>query len=95
LDWHWHLLLGGAVFCAVFIASDPAGSAATNPGRWVQGLLAGVMVVLIRVYNPAHPDGVVPAFLFAAILAPLIDAAVVRIQVRVAKAQALRRRARL
>lgn len=95
LDWHWHMLLGGGVFCAVFIATDAAGSSATNAGRLIQGLLAGTVVVLIRVYNPAHPDGVVAAFLFAAILSPLIDAAVVRLQVRIAKVVAARRRARL
>ena len=95
LMWTWHLLLGGTVFCAVFIATDPAGSAATNPGRWMQGLLAGFVLVLIRVYNPGHPDGVVAAFLFAAIMAPLLDALVVRLQVRRAKARAKRRRAAL
>ena len=95
LDFHWHVLLGGAVFCAVFVVTDLGGSSATQAGRWVQGLLAGAMVVLIRIYHPAHPDGVVPAFLFAAILGPLIDAAVVRLQVRLARARAGRRRARL
>lgn len=95
VTWMWHLLLGSAVFGAVFLATDPAGSAATQTGRWLQGALAGLMVVLIRVYNPGHPDGVVPAFLFAAIMAPLIDAAVVRVDVRVAKARARKRRAKL
>lgn len=92
LGWHWHLLLGGTVFGAVFLVTDPAGSAATQTGRWLQGGLAGTLVVLIRVYNPGHPDGVVPAFLFAAIMAPLIDALVVRVQVRLAKARARKRR---
>lgn len=95
VTWTWHVLLGSAAFGAVFLATDPAGSAATQTGRWVQGGLAGIMVVLIRVYNPGHPDGVVPAFLFAAIMAPLIDAAVVRLEVRLAKARARKRRARL
>ncbi|HEY9163535.1 MAG TPA: RnfABCDGE type electron transport complex subunit D [Magnetovibrio sp.] len=95
LNWYWHLLLGGAVFGAVFLATDLAGSASTQAGRWLQGGLAGVLVVLIRVYNPGHPDGVVPAFLFAAIMAPLIDAIVVRVQVRMAKARARKRRAAL
>lgn len=95
LAWTWHLLLGGTVFCAVFIATDPAGSSATHAGRWLQGGIAGFVVVLIRVYNPGHPDGVVAAFLFAAILAPLLDAVVVRLQVRRAKARARRQRAAL
>ena len=95
LAWFWHLVLGGAVFSAMFLSTDPAGSSSTNPGRWLQGILAGVMVVLIRVYNPGHPDGIVPAFLFAAIMAPLIDAAIVRLQVRAAKVRALKRRAAL
>ena len=93
IGWHWHVVLGGVAFSALFLATDPAGSSATNAGRWAQGVLAGVMVVLIRVYNPGHPDGIVPAFLFAAIMAPLIDAVVVRLQVRAAKRRAMQRRA--
>jgi len=79
---HWHLLLGSFLFGAVFLACDPVASCCTNPGRWVQGLLIGVLVVLIRVVNSTHPDAVIPAMLLASILAPLIDHAVIAINIR-------------
>ncbi|MDH3639173.1 MAG: RnfABCDGE type electron transport complex subunit D [Gammaproteobacteria bacterium] len=73
LAWYWHLVLGSFAFGAVFVATDPASSASTNAGRWIQGFVAGALVVIIRVANPAHPDGVIAALLLASILAPLID----------------------
>ena len=91
----WHFLVGGLVFGAVFIATDPASTPSTNLGRWLYGFLAGAMVVLIRLYHPSHPDATVAAFLFAAVMAPMIDAAIVRLQVRWARVQAKRRRAML
>ena len=78
----WHLLLGGFAFGAVFLACDPVASCCTNPGRWAQGLLIGALVVLIRVASAGHPDAVVPAVLLASILAPLIDYAVIALNVR-------------
>ena len=78
----WHLLLGGFAFGAVFLACDPAASCSTNPGRWIQGLLAGALVVLIRAGSSSHPDAVVQAVLLASILAPLIDHAVIALNVR-------------
>ncbi|MFC1674109.1 RnfABCDGE type electron transport complex subunit D [Pseudomonadota bacterium] len=92
LNVHWHFMLGSLTFVTVFIATDPASTPATNAGRWLHGILAGAMVVLIRVYHPNHPDGVVPAFLFASVMAPMIDAAIIRLQVRWARVQAKRRR---
>jgi Na+-transporting NADH:ubiquinone oxidoreductase subunit B len=77
LLWHWHLVLGSFAFGAVFLATDPASSAATNAGRWAQGFVIGALLVTIRVANPAHPDGVVLAILMASVLAPLIDHVVV------------------
>ena len=82
LSWYWHLTLGGFAFGAVFLATDPVSAAMTDTGRWIYGLLIGVMVVLIRVGNDAHPDGVMFAILFGNIFAPLIDHLVVRANIR-------------
>jgi Na+-transporting NADH:ubiquinone oxidoreductase subunit B len=82
LPWHWHLVLGGFAFSAVFVATDPASSASTNAGRWVQGLMVGALVVAIRVANPAHPDGVIAAVLLGSVLAPLIDHIVIWFNVK-------------
>jgi len=77
LSWHWHLTLGSFAFGMVFLATDPVSAAMTDTGRWIYGLLIGAMVVVIRVANPAHPDGVMFAVLFGNIFAPLIDYMVV------------------
>ncbi len=73
LPWHWHIVLGSFAFAAVFIASDPSSSASTDAGRWMQGILAGALVVILRVLNPSHPDSVIQVFLLMSMLAPLID----------------------
>jgi Na+-transporting NADH:ubiquinone oxidoreductase subunit B len=78
----WHLLLGGFAFGAVFLACDPVASSCTNPGRWVQGLLVGALVVLIRTGSASHPDAIIPAVLLASILAPSIDHAVIALNIR-------------
>lgn len=80
--WYWHLVLGGFAFGMVFMATDPVSSSMTNTGKWVFGLLIGAMVVMIRVLNPAYPEGVMLAILFANLFAPLIDYAVVRANVK-------------
>ena len=82
LTWSWHLVLGGFAFGAVFLATDPVSSAMTNKGRWIYGLLIGVMVVVIRVASSNHPDGVMFAILFGNIFAPLIDYTVVWANIR-------------
>ena len=82
MPWSWHLVLGGFAFGAVFLATDPVSAAATDTGRWLYGLLFGFMVVLIRVANPVHPDGVMFAVLFANVFAPLIDYGVVWANIR-------------
>jgi Na+-transporting NADH:ubiquinone oxidoreductase subunit B len=82
LPWVWHLVLGSFAFSAVFVATDPASSASTDAGRWIQGLIVGALVVTIRVANPAHPDGVVAAVLLGSVLAPLIDHIVIWLNVR-------------
>ena len=70
---HWHLVIGGFMFGAVFMATDPVSAAHTNTGRWAYGLLIGFMTVVIRVVNPAFPEGIMLAILFANLFAPLFD----------------------
>jgi Na+-transporting NADH:ubiquinone oxidoreductase subunit B len=69
----WHLVLGGFAFGTVFMATDPVSAAVTRPGQYVYGLLIGFLVVLIRVINPAFPEGMMLAILFGNMSAPLID----------------------
>lgn len=69
----WHMVLGGWAFGTVFMATDPVSSAFTDKGKLVYGLLIGVMVVLVRVVNPAYPEGMMLAILFMNMFAPLID----------------------
>ncbi|WP_210396475.1 NADH:ubiquinone reductase (Na(+)-transporting) subunit B [Motiliproteus sediminis] len=82
LPWHWHLVLGGFAFGMVFMATDPVSASMTNTGKWWFGALIGVMVVLIRVVNPAFPEGMMLAILFANLFAPLIDFFVVQANVK-------------
>lgn len=79
---HWHLVLGGLMFGTVFMATDPVTAAMTNPGRVAYGLLIGVMVILIRVVNPAFPEGIMLAILFANITAPVIDRLVINANIK-------------
>lgn len=69
----WHLVLGGFAFGMVFMATDPVSAAMTNVSRWWYGILIGFMAVLIRVMNPAFPEGIMLAILFANLFAPLFD----------------------
>ncbi|WP_310618499.1 NADH:ubiquinone reductase (Na(+)-transporting) subunit B [Flexibacterium corallicola] len=78
LPWYWHLVTGGFMFGLMFMVTEPVTAAMTNKGRWVYGALIGVMCVLIRVVNPAFPEGMMLAILFANIFAPLIDYYVVK-----------------
>ncbi|MCE8034704.1 NADH:ubiquinone reductase (Na(+)-transporting) subunit B [Halomonas sp. MCCC 1A11057] len=73
MPWYWHLVIGGFAFGMVFMATDPVSASMTNPGRLIFGVLIGVMTVLIRVVNPAFPEGIMLAILFANLFAPLID----------------------
>ena len=82
LPWYWHFTLGGFAFGMIFMATDPVTASMTDTGRWIYGLLIGFMVVMIRVVNPAFPEGMMLAILFANIFAPLIDFFVVRANVR-------------
>jgi len=69
----WHFVLGGFAFGTVFMATDPVSSAMTDKGRWIYGVLIGAMCALIRVVNPAFPEGMMLAILFGNLFAPLID----------------------
>ena len=78
LPWYWHLVMGGFAFGMIFMATDPVSASFTNKGKWLYGILIGVMVVLIRVVNPAFPEGMMLAILFANLFAPLFDYFVVQ-----------------
>jgi len=82
LPFYWHLVLGGFAFGMFFMATDPVSSSMTNSGKWAFGALVGVMVVLIRVVNPAFPEGMMLAILFANLFAPLIDNFVVQANIK-------------
>ena len=82
MPWYWHLVVGGFAFGMVYMATDPVSAAMTNTGKWWYGALIGVMCVLIRVVNPAYPEGIMLAILFANLFAPLIDWQVVRSNVK-------------
>ena len=73
-----HLLLGGFAFGMVFMATDPVTAAQTEKGKWIYGFLAGFIAILVRVLNPAYPEGVMMAILLMNVMAPLIDHYVVR-----------------
>lgn len=78
---HWHLVLGGFAFGLVFMATDPVSAAQTLAGQWYYGLLIGFLSILIRVANPAYPEGVMLAILMGNVFAPLIDHLVLRANV--------------
>lgn len=78
----WHMVLGGWAFGTVYMATDPVTAAQTNAGRWVFGILVGVLAILIRVVNPAYPEGMMLAILFMNVFAPAIDHFVVQANIR-------------
>ncbi len=78
----WHLVLGGFAFGCVFMATDPVSAAMTETGRWFYGALIGFMTVLIRVINPAFPEGVMLAILFGNVFAPVIDHVVLQANIK-------------
>ena len=77
LPFYYHYLMGGFMFGAVFMATDPVTSAQTNCGKWIYGLLIGAFAVMLRVFNPAYPEGMMLAILLMNCFAPLIDHCVV------------------
>ena len=82
MPWYWHLVVGGFAFGMIFMATDPVSASMTNTGKWIFGALIGVMAVLIRVVNPAFPEGMMLAILFANLCAPLIDHFVVQANIK-------------
>jgi Na+-transporting NADH:ubiquinone oxidoreductase subunit B len=82
MPWYWHVVLGGFAFGAVFMATDPVSAANTEAGKWIYGLLIGLMTWIIRVINPAFPEGIMLAILFGNIFAPIIDHFVIRSNIR-------------
>lgn len=87
VPFHWHFVIGGFAFGTFFMATDPVTASVTNTGRFIYGLLIGVMTILIRVVNPAFPEGMMLAIIFANIFASLIDYGVMKVNIK-------RRRAR-
>ena len=75
---HYHLVMGGFAFGTVFMATDPVSSASTIKGKWIYGIAIGGLCGLIRVVNPAYPEGMMLAILFMNVFAPLIDYYVIR-----------------
>ena len=82
MPWYWHLVVGGFAFGMVFMATDPVSASMTDAGKWYFGILIGFMVVIIRVVNPAFPEGMMLAILFANLFAPLIDHFVVQSNIK-------------
>ncbi|MDE0875698.1 MAG: NADH:ubiquinone reductase (Na(+)-transporting) subunit B [Porticoccaceae bacterium] len=82
LPFYWHWVIGGFAFGAIFMATDPVSAAMTNTGKFWYGMLIGVMVILIRVVNPAFPEGMMLAILFANLFAPLMDHFVVNANIK-------------
>jgi Na+-transporting NADH:ubiquinone oxidoreductase subunit B len=82
VPWYWHLVVGGFAFGMFFMATDPVSASMTNTGKYWYGGLIGLMAVLIRVVNPAFPEGIMLAILFANLFAPLIDNFVVQANIK-------------
>ncbi|WP_424830603.1 NADH:ubiquinone reductase (Na(+)-transporting) subunit B [Ruegeria sp.] len=82
MPWYWHIVLGGYAFGLAFMVTEPVSASHTNVGRYIYGALIGVMVVMIRVINPAFPEGMMLAILFGNVFAPLIDYFVVQANIK-------------
>ena len=82
MPFYWHLVVGGFAFGMMFMATDPVSAAYTNTGKFAYGLLIGFMCVLIRVVNPAFPEGIMLAILFANLFAPLMDHFVIQSNIK-------------
>ncbi len=79
---HWHLVIGGFAFGLVFMATDPLSAAHTHTGQWLYGLLIGVLAIMIRVANPAYPEGIMLAILLGNVFAPLFDYFVIQANIK-------------
>ncbi|MBL7471705.1 NADH:ubiquinone reductase (Na(+)-transporting) subunit B [Robertkochia sediminum] len=80
--WYQHLIVGGLAFGIVFMATDPVSAAQTYKGKWIYGILVGVFSVMIRVFNPAYPEGVMLAILLMNVFAPTIDHYVIEASIK-------------
>ncbi len=79
---HWHLVMGGFAFGIVFMATDPVSAAHTHTGQWCYGFLIGVLAIMIRVANPAYPEGIMLAILLGNVFAPLFDYFVIQANIK-------------
>ena len=79
---HWHLAMGGFAFGLVFMATDPVSAAHTHTGQWLYGLLIGIVAIMIRVANPAYPEGIMLAILLGNVFAPLFDYFVIQANIK-------------
>ncbi|WP_417588552.1 NADH:ubiquinone reductase (Na(+)-transporting) subunit B [Owenweeksia hongkongensis] len=77
-----HLMMGGFAFGLVFMATDPVSAAQTTRGKWIYGFLVGILCIMIRVFNPAYPEGVMMAILFMNVMAPLVDHYVIQANIK-------------
>lgn len=82
LSVQWHLVIGSFAFAAVFMATDPVSASMTNTGKWIYGILIGMMGVMIRVVNPAYPEGWMLSILFMNAFAPTIDYFVMKANIK-------------
>lgn len=79
---YYHLIIGGFMFGAIFMTTDPVSAAQTERGKWIYGFLIGVLTVLIRVFNPGYPEGIMMAILLMNVFAPLVDYYVVQSNIK-------------
>ena len=89
LPFYYHFIMGGFAFGAVFMATDPVTSAQTNCGKWIYGILIGAFAVLLRVLNPAYPEGMMLSILLMNCFAPLIDHCIIQSNVKRRQRRAL------
>mgnify|MGYP002639215675 CR=1 FL=1 len=82
VPWSWHLVVGGFAFGTVFMATDPVSASQTDTGKWIYGALIGILTVLVRVLNPAYPEGMMLAIIFMNVFAPTIDYYVVKANIK-------------
>ncbi len=88
VPWYYHFSMGSFLFAMAFMATDPVTAASTNVGKWIYGFLIGAIGLIVRVLNPAYPEGWMLAILFMNVFAPLIDNAVVQANIKRRKLQA-------
>ena len=80
--WYNHLVIGGLAFGVVFMATDPVSAAQTMRGKWIYGFLIGFFAVMIRIFNPAYPEGIMLAILLMNVFSPVIDHYVIQANIK-------------